>query len=82
MHAKSQTGYVDGTPIPAIIQILHFLKFGQFYIEFTVSANLEAPLDFRYIVISTGHQRSRNDYITSFYFPALLEIPKVLLSLK
>ena len=34
VHAKSaKYRYVDGTPTPAKIQISHFLKVGQFYID-------------------------------------------------
>ena len=34
IHGKSANfRYVDGTPTPAKIQISHFLKVGQFYID-------------------------------------------------
>ena len=41
IHGKGpKYRYVDGTPTPAKIQISHFLKVGQFYIDVYIICNL------------------------------------------
>jgi hypothetical protein len=47
IHGKSQNyRYVDGTPTPAKIQISHFLKVGQFYIDVYSICDFGSALSF------------------------------------